>query len=69
LPFQSECLKRLHGENCGQVVPHLSNSSGSRNETLAVAAMCVSNPDRSQPIITATGASDHWPVTRNFRLH
>jgi hypothetical protein len=62
-------LKKTAWRELCQVVPHLSNSSGSRNETLAVAAMCVSNPDRSQPIITATGASDHWPVTRNFRLH
>jgi endonuclease/exonuclease/phosphatase family metal-dependent hydrolase len=23
----------------------------------------------SQPIVTQTNASDHWPVTRNFRLH
>jgi endonuclease/exonuclease/phosphatase family metal-dependent hydrolase len=23
----------------------------------------------SQPTITLTGASDHWPVTRSFRLH
>jgi endonuclease/exonuclease/phosphatase (EEP) superfamily protein YafD len=22
-----------------------------------------------QPTITRTNASDHWPVTRNFRLH
>src|SRR4029450_3167539 len=22
-----------------------------------------------QPTITPTNASDHWPVTRNFRLH
>jgi endonuclease/exonuclease/phosphatase (EEP) superfamily protein YafD len=23
----------------------------------------------SQPTIPQTNASDHWPVTRNFRLH
>jgi hypothetical protein len=23
----------------------------------------------SRPIVTQTNASDHWPVTRNFRLH
>jgi endonuclease/exonuclease/phosphatase family metal-dependent hydrolase len=26
------------------------------------------NPTGSQPTVTQTNASDHWPVTRNFRL-